>query len=64
MRTYYAGDGAHYCGNIGRDHQSNFIYYVANFSTLGLVQKCYDPDCRKYKSTVFDIPIKFAWNPE
>ncbi|WPT14083.1 DNA-directed primase/polymerase protein [Picochlorum sp. SENEW3] len=58
------GDGAHYCGNIGRDHQSNFIYYVANFSTLGLVQKCYDPDCRKYKSAVFDIPTKFAWNPE
>lgn len=55
------GPGAHYCGNINRDHKNNFVYIVVNFRRLKMAQKCYDPDCAQYRSAWVDIPTKFRW---
>ena len=57
------GPGAHYCGNINRDHKNNFVYVVVNFRRMKIAQKCYDPDCAQYRSAWVDIPTKFHWQP-
>lgn len=58
-----SGHGAHYCSNVGRDHESNFIYIVANFFSLRMSQKCHDRDCYKYKSPSTEMPERFRWDP-
>lgn len=57
------GNGAHYCSNVGRDHESNYVYIVANFFTLRMAQKCHDRDCYKYKSPSTEMPEKYRWDP-
>jgi hypothetical protein len=50
------GGGAHYCGNIGSCHKSNFAYYIANLNNGGYAQRCYDPDCERYRSEWMPLP--------
>lgn len=38
--------GTKYCSNIGREHKSNRIMFVANLKLKIFYQKCYDPVCR------------------
>ncbi|KAL0052967.1 hypothetical protein WJX82_010519 [Trebouxia sp. C0006] len=45
------GPGSHYCEHIGRCHQSNRVFFVVNFLTGMLAQKCHDPDCSHFRST-------------
>jgi hypothetical protein len=52
IASMFAGNGGHYCENVGRDHRNNYVYYVANFSRLLLAQKCHDPDCARYRYDV------------
>ncbi|XP_063221220.1 DNA-directed primase/polymerase protein-like [Bacillus rossius redtenbacheri] len=48
--------GFRYCENIGREHCSNNIKYVFYLAKLCYYQKCYDPDCRDYRSPMKDLP--------
>lgn len=45
-----------WCGNIGRHHKSNGIYLVCDLAGGYLYQKCYDPDCRAYRSPCRALP--------
>jgi hypothetical protein len=38
--------GNRWCGNIGRAHRSNGIFYVVDLQQGWWCQRCYDPDCR------------------
>lgn len=60
-----AGPGAHFCSNKGGDHNSNFVYVVANFYLARVAQKCFDQEtCYKYKSPYQQMPEKFRWRPD
>lgn len=39
-----------FCCNIGREHRSNGVYLVVDVVTHAWVQKCFDPDCARYRS--------------
>ncbi|KAJ0967846.1 hypothetical protein J5N97_024763 [Dioscorea zingiberensis] len=45
-----------YCENIGREHKSNHVMYIVDFRIAGYYQKCYDPDCRGYRSPLRPLP--------
>ncbi|CAM6107019.1 unnamed protein product [Calypogeia fissa] len=45
-----------FCENIGRPHKSNNVMYIVDFRTAGYYQKCHDPDCRGYRSSLRPIP--------
>lgn len=52
----YHVQGTRFCGNVQREHKSNGIYFVASTFTRRLYQKCFDPDCRGYKSLPVVLP--------
>lgn len=45
-----------YCERIGREHKSNNVMYVVDLQWALYYQKCYDPDCRGYRSPSRPIP--------
>jgi hypothetical protein len=45
-----------YCGNIGREHRSNGVFYVVDLHQKVWYQKCHDPECRSYRSPLFPLP--------
>ncbi|KAF6261704.1 hypothetical protein COO60DRAFT_1699647 [Scenedesmus sp. NREL 46B-D3] len=45
-----------WCGNVERAHKSNGIYYVADLREGTYYQKCYDPECRSYRSACMPLP--------
>ncbi|XP_074573430.1 uncharacterized protein LOC141829831 [Curcuma longa] len=45
-----------YCERIGREHKSNHVMYVADLHRAMYYQKCYDPDCRGYRSPLRPLP--------
>ncbi|KAH6566546.1 hypothetical protein BASA62_006643 [Batrachochytrium salamandrivorans] len=49
-----------YCHNIGREHQSNGVYYVFNLIDCLFFQRCYDPDCRHFQSKEFPFPLDLS----
>ncbi|KAI8109763.1 hypothetical protein M9434_001042 [Picochlorum sp. BPE23] len=52
----YNLSGYRYCDNIGREHKSNGVFFVVDLKQAAWYQKCYDPDCRNYKSPACPIP--------
>ncbi|GAB2265148.1 hypothetical protein Dimus_000213 [Dionaea muscipula] len=46
-----------YCERIGREHKSNHVMYVVDLQWALYYQKCYDPDCRGYRSPSRPIPL-------
>jgi hypothetical protein len=81
----YQVGGTRYCRNIGRQHKSNQIFFVADFKSLSIsphfsfffmqivlilcffsnsgqavYQKCWDPECRNYRSEPQMIPRHIA----
>lgn len=48
--------GCRYCGNLGREHRSNGVFYVVDLQGGGWTQRCYDPACRGYRSPVTALP--------
>jgi hypothetical protein len=48
--------GSRYCGNIGRHHKSNGVFYVVDLQQRVWYQKCYDSECRMYRSPVTALP--------
>ncbi|XVF12557.1 hypothetical protein REPUB_Repub08aG0129000 [Reevesia pubescens] len=46
-----------YCERIGREHKSNHVMYVVDMRRAAYYQKCYDPDCKGYRSPLRPIPV-------
>lgn len=44
-----------YCQNVERSHKSNAVYYVVDIDKMEVQQKCFDPDCRFYKSPPYNL---------
>lgn len=55
--------GSRYCGNIGRHHKSNGVFYVVDLQQGVWYQKCYDPECRMYRSPVTALPEELVKLP-
>ena len=55
--------GYRYCGNIGREHKSNGVFFVIDRKQSIWYQKCYDPDCRGYKSPSCPLPSGIVHSP-
>ena len=47
--AHCSGPGSHFCGNIGRSHASNHVYFVVDFAKGVFAQKCHDPDCGGFR---------------
>ncbi|EFN56160.1 hypothetical protein CHLNCDRAFT_51806 [Chlorella variabilis] len=45
-----------YCGNVGRQHKSNGVFYVADLKGGSWCQRCYDSECRNYRSPLMPLP--------
>ncbi|CAH9110259.1 unnamed protein product [Cuscuta europaea] len=45
-----------YCERIQREHKSNHVMYVVDLRRGVYYQKCYDPDCRGYRSPLRPVP--------
>ncbi|XP_023644369.1 DNA-directed primase/polymerase protein isoform X2 [Capsella rubella] len=45
-----------YCERIGREHKSNHVMYIVDLRRGIYYQKCYDPDCRDYRSPIRPVP--------
>ncbi|GMH08950.1 hypothetical protein Nepgr_010790 [Nepenthes gracilis] len=47
-----------YCERIGRQHKSNHVMYVVDLQWALYYQKCYDPDCKGYRSPSRPVPLE------
>lgn len=45
-----------FCERIRRQHKSNHVMYIVDLRRAVYYQKCYDPDCRGYRSPLRPIP--------
>ncbi|KAG1679310.1 hypothetical protein FOA52_009340 [Chlamydomonas sp. UWO 241] len=45
-----------WCGNVNGPHKSNGIFFVVDAAAGVWYQKCYDPQCRSYRSEVMPLP--------
>lgn len=45
-----------WCANVGRAHKSNGIYFVVDLRRGVWSQRCYDPDCRRFRSDLAPVP--------
>lgn len=45
-----------YCARIGRHHKSNNVILVARLTDRTMFQKCFDPDCKGFRSPPWPIP--------
>jgi DNA-directed primase/polymerase protein len=52
--------GNRWCGNVEREHRSNGVFYVVDMQQGLWFQKCYDPDCRNWRSPVNSLPRNVA----
>lgn len=53
-----------WCRNIGRQHKSNGVYIVVDLSAGLWWQKCFDPDCRAYRSETMPLPPGLVPSPQ
>lgn len=53
----YSMSRSRYCEHIGREHKSNHVMYIVDFQRAAYYQKCYDPDCRGYRSPLRAVPL-------
>jgi hypothetical protein len=58
----YNISGCRFCGNIGREHKSNGIFILVDLKHQVWYQKCYDPDCREYRSPGAPVPVECIHN--
>jgi hypothetical protein len=49
-------DGDRWCGNIGRAHRSNGVWFVLDLVACTAVQRCWDPQCKYYSSPPITVP--------
>ncbi|KAJ4955758.1 hypothetical protein NE237_012541 [Protea cynaroides] len=48
-----------FCERIGRQHKSNHVMYIVDLTRAVYYQKCFDPDCKGYRSPLHPIPSDF-----
>lgn len=48
--------GYKFCANVGRHHKSNNVMLIADLKSRCMYQKCFDPDCRGFRSQAWPIP--------
>jgi len=48
--------GGRFCGRIGRPHASNGVFYIVDAAAGHYVQRCYDPECRGFRSPARPLP--------
>ncbi|EPY21500.1 hypothetical protein STCU_04863 [Strigomonas culicis] len=48
----YEVEGTRYCQNVMREHKSNRVYIVVDLVSKAWYQKCFDPDCAHFRSTL------------
>jgi hypothetical protein len=60
-----------FCDNIGRSHRSNGVYYQLDLLSRTWHQRCWDADCRYFRSKPQPIPtwiveleLEDAWREE
>ena len=53
----YNISGTRFCFNVSRDHKSNNVYYVFEPHNGLFSQRCYDPDCKYFRSVENEVPI-------
>jgi len=53
---YAIKGGYKYCANIGRHHKSNNVILIADLCARSMYQKCFDPDCRTFRSQPWTLP--------
>lgn len=46
-----------FCARIGRHHKSNGIVLVVDVASGEVHQRCYDPDCRGFRSEAWALPL-------
>lgn len=46
-----------FCAHVGRHHKSNGIYFLVDLSKHEMQQRCYDPECRHFRSAPIPIPL-------
>jgi hypothetical protein len=49
--------GNRFCGNVGREHRSNGVYCIVDLAGGTWHQRCYDPECRGYRSECMPLPL-------
>lgn len=54
--SYAIKGGWRYCARIRRHHKSNNVVLVASLSRREMFQRCFDPDCRGFRSEPWRIP--------
>lgn len=54
--VYAIKGGYKFCSNIGRHHKSNNVMLIADLSARRMYQKCFDPDCRGFRSAAWVLP--------
>jgi len=47
---------ARYCENIGREHKSNGLYYVVDLLSYTMQQRCFDSECKYFRSAPITLP--------
>ncbi|KAJ3273286.1 hypothetical protein HDV01_004644 [Terramyces sp. JEL0728] len=56
-KIMYVISGSRYCHRLQRDHKSNSVYYIADLKLMNFHQRCFDPDCRNYRSPSVDFEL-------
>jgi DNA-directed primase/polymerase protein len=52
----YQVNANRYCENLMREHKSNHVFFLVDFSVGCFYQKCLDPDCRSFRGSVSPLP--------
>ncbi len=63
-RVLYQVNGNKYCARIGRPHKSNHVMFEADCSRGVLYQRCWDVDCRGFRSDEIRIPPEAVPPPQ
>lgn len=53
--------GHRYCGNIGRSHRSNGVYFVFDLNSRTATQRRWDADCRYFRSQPIVVTNWIWW---
>lgn len=56
LLVYAIKGGYKYCANVGRHHKSNNVLLIADMGSKCMYQKCFDPDCRGFRSLSWPMP--------
>jgi len=59
IRIRYQIGHNRWCQRVGRQHKSNQIILEVDILSGNMVQSCWDPECRGYKSPLIPLPVAF-----